>query len=399
MKTDFLYIHIPFCIRKCIYCDFFSVLYDESVAKTYIDALCQELYLKKDFSTTLKSIYIGGGTPSLLPSDCFRQLFNCLRNNFNSSSSAEITVEANPGTINESKINTMLSLGVNRLSIGIQSFNNDELKTLGRIHSSEDASRSIEIIKKEGINNFSVDLMYGIPGQTMDSWHNSISTAVGLSPTHISAYELTPEENTPLYKLIQSHKIDMPDEELILEMYNHAIDYFASCGYEHYEISNFALPGFKCMHNLNYWDRGEYIGVGAGAHSFINGRRSNNTKDITRYIEDLNNGIIPEIESAKPTSAEALKEFIFLGLRKTEGININELPPFIPPLPRGDIHTSIPHLTRGDIVGYNSLLNASKELIDEGYLEINRGYLALTRKGIVISNTIIVRLFERLRLD
>jgi oxygen-independent coproporphyrinogen-3 oxidase len=399
MKTDFLYIHIPFCIRKCIYCDFFSVLYDESVSKTYIDALCQELYLKKDFSTTLKSIYIGGGTPSLLPSDCFRQLFNCLRNNFNFSSSAEITVEANPGTINESKINTMLSLGVNRLSIGIQSFNNDELKTLGRIHSSEDASRSIEIIKKEGINNFSVDLMYGIPGQTMDSWHNSISTAVGLSPTHISAYELTPEENTPLYKLIQSHKIDMPDEELILEMYNHAIDYFASCGYEHYEISNFALPGFKCMHNLNYWDRGEYIGVGAGAHSFINGRRSNNTKDITRYIEDLNNGIIPEIESAKPTSAEALKEFIFLGLRKTEGININELPPFIPPLPRGDIHTSIPHLTRGDIVGYNSLLNASKELIDEGYLEINRGYLALTRKGIVISNTIIVRLFERLRLD
>ncbi len=399
MKTDFLYIHIPFCIRKCIYCDFFSVPYDESVAKKYIDALCQELYLKKDFSTILKTIYIGGGTPSLLPNECFRQLFNCLRNNFNFSSSAEITVEANPGTINESKINTVLSLGVNRLSIGIQSFNNDELKTLGRIHSSEDASRSIEIIKKEGINNFSVDLMYGIPGQTMDSWHNSISTAVGLSPTHISAYELTPEENTPLYKLIQSHKIQMPDEELILEMYNHAIDYFASCGYEHYEISNFALPGFKCMHNLNYWDRGEYIGVGTGAHSFINGIRSNNTEDITRYIEDLNNGIIPEIESAKPTSAEALKEFIFLGLRKTEGININELPPFIPPLPRGDIHTSIPHLTRGDIGEYNSLLDASKELIDEGYLEINRGYLALTRKGIVISNTIIVRLFERLRLD
>ncbi|TAL69678.1 MAG: radical SAM family heme chaperone HemW [Bacteroidetes bacterium] len=383
MKTDLLYIHIPFCIRKCIYCDFFSVSYDESVAKTYIDALCQELYLKKDFSTTLKSIYIGGGTPSLLPNDCFRQLFNCLRNNFNFSSSAEITVEANPGTINESKINTALSLGVNRLSIGIQSFNNDELKTLGRIHSSEDASRSIEIIKKEGINNFSVDLMYGIPGQTMDSWHNSISTAVGLSPTHISAYELTPEENTPLYKLIKSHKINMSDEELILEMYNHAIDYFASCGYEHYEISNFALPGFKCMHNLNYWDRGEYIGVGAGAHSFVNGIRSNNTKDITGYIEDLNNRIISDIESAKPTSVEALKEFIFLGLRKTEGININELPPFIPPLTRG----------------YNSLLDASKELIDEGYLEINRGYLALTRKGIVISNTIIVRLFERLRLD
>ena len=396
---EFLYIHIPFCIQKCIYCDFFSVSYDESVAKTYIDALCQELYLKKDFSATLKSIYIGGGTPSLLPDECFKQLFICLKDNFSFSSDIEITVEANPGTINESKINTVLSLGVNRLSIGIQSFNDNELKVLGRIHNSENATRSIDLIRKAGVNNFSIDLMYGIPGQTMDSWHNSISTAVGLSPTHISAYELTLEENTPLYKLIQSHKIQMPDEELILEMYNHAIDYFASCGYEHYEISNFALPGFKCMHNLNYWDRGEYIGVGTGAHSFINGIRSKNTEDIPRYIEDLNNGIIPEIESAKPTSAEALKEFIFLGLRKTEGININELPPFIPPLPGGDIHTSIPHLTRGDIGEYYSLLDASKELIDEGYFEINRGYLALTRKGIVISNTIIVRLFERLRLD
>jgi oxygen-independent coproporphyrinogen-3 oxidase len=373
--------------------------YDEPVAKTHIDALCQELYLKKDFYTTLKTIYIGGGTPSLLPDECFKQLFICLKDNFSFSSDIEITAEANPGTINESKINTVLSLGVNRLSIGIQSFNNDELKTLGRIHSSEDASRSIEIIKKEGINNFSVDLMYGVPGQTIESWHNSISTAVELSPTHISTYELTVEENTLLYKLIQSHKIQMLDEELILEMYNHAIDYFASCGYEHYEISNFALPGFRCVHNLNYWDRGEYIGAGAGAHSFINGIRSNNTEDITRYIEDLNNGIIPETESAKPISAEALKEFIFLGLRKTEGININELPPFSPPLPRGDIHTSIPHLTRGDIGGYKSLLDASKELIDEGYIEIERGYLRLTRKGIVISNTIIVKLFERLGLD
>jgi oxygen-independent coproporphyrinogen-3 oxidase len=258
---------------------------------------------------------------------------------------------------------------------------------LGRIHNSEDATRSIDLIRKAGMNNFSIDLMYGIPGQTMDLWHRSISKAIGLSSTHISAYELTPEENTLLYKLIKSHKIDMPDEELILEMYNHTIDYFASCGYEHYEISNFALPGFRCVHNLNYWGRGEYIGVGAGAHSFINGIRSKNTEDITRYIQDLNSGIIPEIESAGPTSEEALKEFIFLGLRKTEGININELPPFIP------------HLTRGDIGGYNSLLDASRELIDEGYLDIEKDYLRLTRKGIVISNTIIVKLFERLGID
>jgi oxygen-independent coproporphyrinogen-3 oxidase len=384
--SDFLYIHIPFCIKKCLYCDFFSVPYDESYAKTYVDALCKELNLKKDSARILKSIYIGGGTPSLLPDECFKTLFKCLRNNFNFSSSVEITVEANPGTINEPKINTILYLGINRLSLGIQSFNNNELRTLGRIHTSEDAIKAIGIIRKEGLRNFSMDLMYGIPGQTMDSWHKSISTAAELSPAHISAYELTPERKTPLYELIESNKIKMPDEEIILEMYNHTIDYLANSGYEHYEISNFALSGFRCIHNLNYWDAGEYIGVGAGAHSFINGIRSENTKDINRYMEYSNRGIIPEAESAKLTSKEYCKEFIFLGLRKTEGIDIMKLPPFIPPL------------TRGDKEGCNSLLEASRELIDDGYLDIDKGHLRLTRKGMVISNIIIVSLFDRLGL-
>jgi oxygen-independent coproporphyrinogen-3 oxidase len=384
--SDFLYIHIPFCIKKCLYCDFFSVPYDESYAKTYVDALCKELNLKKDSARILKSIYIGGGTPSLLPDECFKTLFKCLRNNFNFSSSVEITVEANPGTINEPKINTILYLGINRLSLGIQSFNNNELRTLGRIHTSEDAIKAIGIIRKEGLRNFSMDLMYGIPGQTMDSWHKSISTAAELSPAHISAYELTPERKTPLYELIESNKIKMPDEEIILEMYNHTIDYLANSGYEHYEISNFALLGFRCIHNLNYWDAGEYIGVGAGAHSFINGIRSENTKDINRYMEYSNRGIIPEAESAKLTSKEYCKEFIFLGLRKTEGIDIMKLPPFIPPL------------TRGDKEGCNSLLEASRELIDDGYLDIDKGHLRLTRKGMVISNIIIVSLFDRLGL-
>jgi len=381
---EFLYIHIPFCVRKCLYCDFFSVPYDESLAKAYIDTLCKELSLKKAYANTLKTIYIGGGTPSLLPDECFTQLFRCLRDNFHLSSSPEIIVEANPGTIDKKKINTLLSLGVNRLSIGIQSFNDEELRILGRIHTSEDALLTIELIKDARMSNFSIDLMYGIPGQTMDSWSKSISEAVGLSPAHISTYELTPEENTPLYELLQSHKMEMPDEELILEMYNHVIDYLTFCGYEHYEVSNFALPGFRCIHNLNYWDRGEYIGVGAGAHSFVKGVRSKNTEDVNNYIDDLNKGIIPEIESTKLTPLDTVKEFIFLGLRKMEGVNINKLPPFIPPLARGD---------RG---GCDSLLNACKELVDDGYLEIENSNLRLTRKGLVISNTIIVKLFERL---
>lgn len=381
-----LYIHIPFCIQKCLYCDFFSVPYNESLAITYIDALCKELHLKKDSADTLRSIYIGGGTPSLLPDDCFQQLFKCLRENYHLLPAVEITVEANPGTVNESKINTMLSFGVNRLSIGVQSFNDTELKILGRIHISDDVLKSIEIMEKVGIKNFSIDLMYGIPGQTMDLWKESISKAVAFSPAHISTYELTPEKNTPLYELIKSNKIKMPEEEMILEMYNYAIDYLVSCGYEHYEISNFALQGFRCIHNLNYWNRGDYIGVGAGAHSFINNLRSRNTVDINKYIENLNKGISTEIESTMLTPEDSLKEFIFLGLRKTEGININKLPSFIPPL------------ARGDTGGCNSLFDASKDMVAEGYLNIEKGYLRFTRRGIVISNTIIVRLFDKVKL-
>ena len=405
MKAESIYIHIPFCIQKCIYCDFFSVIYDESTAKKYVETLCKELFLKKDSINTIRTIYIGGGTPSVLPDVCFKQLFQCLRNNFHFSPSAEITVEINPGTVNESKIYTMLSCGVNRVSIGVQSLNDTELKTLGRIHTAEDSIRSIKLIKNQGIRNFSIDLIYAIPGQTMESWNKSLSMITGLSPTHISAYELTLEENTPLYKLIKSkennppspliskagtrglsHKIKMPDEDLILEMYNHATNYLSSCGYDHYEISNFALPAFRCIHNLNYWDRGEYIGVGAGAHSFINDVRSRNTLDINKYIGNLNEGLIPEEEPTKLNTEDSLNEFIFLGLRKTEGININKVPALTPPWAM-------------DYTGVcNNLIDASKDIIDEGYLKIENGFLKLTGKGIVISNTIIVRLFEKLQL-
>ena len=190
-----LYIHIPFCIKKCLYCDFLSVTYNELLAKAYTDALCKELILKKDFAGELKTIYIGGGTPTILPDECFKQLFTCIQNNYSLSPSPEITVEANPGTVNKSKIDAMLSLGVNRLSIGVQSFNDNKLKTLGRIHTSDEALKAIEAIKNSGINNFSIDLIYGIPGQTLDSWKKTVSKAAAftLSSTHISSYELTPE--------------------------------------------------------------------------------------------------------------------------------------------------------------------------------------------------------------
>ena len=397
--TGYLYIHIPFCIKKCLYCDFFSVPYNAKTAVNYTDALCKELSLKKDSAQSLKAIYIGGGTPSLLPDECFTKLFQCLRNNYHFSPDIEITVETNPGTISESKIQTLLDIGANRFSIGVQSFQDDELIFLGRIHNSGDATRTIETLIKHVIENFSIDLMYGIPGQTMDSWKASLRNAVELSPTHISTYELTLEENTPLYKLIKSPPPplcqsgdnfkpadaeckSLPDEEIVLDMYNHTIDYLAGHGYEHYEISNFALPGFKCSHNLNYWNRGEYIGAGAGAHSFVNGVRTKNIADVNRYIDSLNSGIITETESFMITPAESLKEIIFLGLRKTEGINAKDNP----------------SSTIYDREALKKLIDASGEMIREGYLELNEDYLRLTRKGTVISNTIIVKLFEKLGL-
>lgn len=360
--------------------------YNELSARSYVNALCRELCLKKAYSDELKTVYIGGGTPSLLPVECFRQLVTCIRDNFHLSPDIEISVEVNPGTIDESKVDTLLSLGINRLSIGIQSFHDNELLTLGRIHTSGDSIRSLGMFKKVGLDNFSIDLIYGIPGQTMESWKQSISTALEFSPAHISAYELTPEEGTPLYMAIRTDRIKMPDEESILEMYDHAIDYLTDHGYEHYEISNFALPGRRCMHNINYWERGQYIGAGAGSHSFMNNMRSRNIKDIDKYIETVNKGTIPEIESMRLTSEEALKEFIFLGLRKREGINIGKIAP------------AAHLLTNGDTGLRTALMGASEELVDEGLIEIGRDHLRLTRKGIVLSNTVIVRLFEKLGL-
>ncbi|NWF75305.1 MAG: radical SAM family heme chaperone HemW [Nitrospirae bacterium] len=380
--VEFLYIHIPFCIKKCLYCDFISIPYNISLVEDYINALCKELTLKKHLAKTLKSIYIGGGTPSILSEKCFQQIFLCLKDNYNLSSYIEITVEVNPGMFNESKLTNLLSLGVNRISIGIQSFDNRELQILGRIHNSADAIKAITLIKKSGLKNYSIDLMYGIPGQTIDSWKKSLSKAIAFSPSHISAYELTLEENTPLFEIIKkwknkgtSRKLKMLDEDIILQMYNYTIDYLANSGFEHYEISNFAVPGYNCLHNINYWDRGQYIGTGVGAHSFIGNLRSENTGNIYRYIEDLRKSKIPETYSIQLTPDESLKELIFLGLRKRKGVNISKLKVFKP-----------------------ILLQECEELFKLGYMVIEKGHLRLTRKGINISNKIVLEVFDSLGL-
>jgi oxygen-independent coproporphyrinogen-3 oxidase len=373
--ADFLYIHIPFCLRKCRYCDFLSVPYDASSAGHYLDALCRELELKKDNAGTLRSIYIGGGTPTILSEKHLRNLLECIRNNYFLSSDAEITVEANPGSLDRTKIDTMLSLGVNRLSVGVQSFHDNELKTLGRIHSADDAQRSLALVRKSGIENFSIDLMYGIPGQDVTSWLESLAKAAEFSPMHISAYELTPEQNTPFFHLLNSNRIEMPDDDQILTMYASGIDYLESRGYAQYEISNFAFRDYECRHNLNYWDRGEYLGAGAGAHSFLNNIRSRNTGDIGKYIEELASGNIPVREPLRLTPEDSLRESLFLGLRKKQGVRLN----------------------KSAIFSENGIA-LCRVLIDEGFLEIYGDSMRLTRKGFPVSNAVIVELFGKFGL-
>lgn len=371
----FLYIHIPFCVRKCLYCDFLSVPHKMGVEEKYIDSLCREMTLRRGAAGPLRAVYVGGGTPSLLKDSNLARLFDCIRDNFLFLPAAEITVEANPGTLTKPGVETMLSAGVNRISMGAQSLNDGELRALGRIHSADDVRLSVELLKRCGMRNLSLDLMYGIPGQTLETWNDTLSAAVDLSPSHISSYELTAEKGTPIFDLVSSGALSLPDEEMVVEMYGHAIDHLSSAGYVHYEVSNFALPGAQCAHNLNYWDRGEYIGMGAGAHSFMDGARSANTGDLEEYVSCLAAGVVPAGKPHQVSTDEASREFLFLGLRKREGISITEAE------------------ARGiDIV------TRCGEMLDQGYIATEGTRVRLTGKGLIISNTVTVRLFELLGL-
>jgi oxygen-independent coproporphyrinogen-3 oxidase len=243
------------------------------------------------------------------------------------------------------------------------------------MHDATDALHAVELISRAGIRNFSIDLMYGIPGQTPETWRETLKGTLDLGPPHISSYELTPEKNTRLFDLMKSGEIELPSEDLILAMYDNAIDSFSSAGYKQYEISNFARPGCLCAHNMNYWNRGEYIAVGTGAHSFLGGRRTKNTCDVESYVNLLQRGLSPIAEVTEISPDEELKEFIFLGLRKGEGINLKH-----------------------DKIAATGIEDAVEDLIKNGHLGISGDRLRLTGKGVLISNSVIVAIFERLHL-
>jgi oxygen-independent coproporphyrinogen-3 oxidase len=380
--VNYLYIHIPFCTKKCIYCDFYSIPFKSHIAEDYIKALCKEIELRKDIVGNLTTIYIGGGTPTILSGKEIAGLLQAVRDNYAIDPDAEITIEANPRTISEDKAKKLLDSGINRISIGIQSLIDKELIILGRSHNAEDAIEAVKDVRSAGFKNVSIDLIYGIPSQKfqisnfkfqIQNWEYSLQKALKLSPEHISIYELTPEENTSLYEDIKSGRLAMPEEGVISEMYYKGIDILKDHGYVHYEISNFARKyednGYECRHNLNYWNRGEYLGIGAGAHSFFGSKRTGNARDISFYIESIDNNKMPVAEEHYITNDEALKEFIFLGMRKTDGIDMN----FLPEKKRVLIKKAV------------------EDLASHGLVEFKDSHLRLTRKGLILSNEVIVQ--------
>lgn len=383
-----LYVHIPFCLKRCIYCDFVSGVYDPEKADAYIKAL------KKEISNIagagpFSTLYIGGGTPTALSASVLTDLINHIFSHFKFEDNYEATIEVNPGTIDKEKLQVIRSLGINRISIGIQSFNDRELAFLGRIHSSQEAEQAVYSARDAGFENIGTDLIYGIPGQDMVAWKKTLETTVLLKPEHISTYELTVEEDTMLYKRCKGQEIrdkgqgsrcKMLSEENIVEMYEYTIDYLRSHGYTHYEISNFALPDCQSRHNLNYWDRGGYYGTGLGAHSFIKGNRYCNTDNLDAYLRAFSENKSSVKESEYIAEDKVLSESLFLGLRKTVGINIESFS------------------KRYKINVLSHYQNEIRELQEAGLIEIVSSgcsyetILRLTRKGLLLSNEVFARL-------
>lgn len=316
-----IYIHIPFCVQKCAYCDFNSYpgLWDMSYS--YGKAAEREIINSPFRGGNIDTVYIGGGTPTSIDDEIIRKILDALKSGFDISGEAEITVECNPGTADLSKLLRLRRAGINRLSIGCQSADDGILKKLGRIHSFSDFADCFRLARDAGFENISVDLMFGLPGQNMKIWTDTLGKITAMSPEHISAYSLKIEEGTPFYDMRKAGKLDIPDDDLNRAMYDAAVEYLNGSGYKRYEISNFSKPGFESRHNLIYWRLDDYIGFGAGAHSFAGGKRFSNPLGIGEYISSVNSGSPPS-DLAKPESVkEMMCEFMFLGLRLDEGVS------------------------------------------------------------------------------
>lgn len=386
-----IYIHIPFCVKKCDYCDFLSGSYNEETRNAYVDCLINEIkyygarYGFGGRNIPVTSVFFGGGTPSILDGISIARILNILRDNYNIEETAEITVECNPGTIDRNKLLHYREAGVNRLSIGLQSANDDELRSVGRIHTYEEFLEGYHMARELGFDNINIDLMSALPSQTIASYRETLKKVINHKPEHISAYSLILEEGTCLYERLSAFEksgqaTGLPDEDTEREMYYMTKELLGDAGYERYEISNYARVGYSCSHNKAYWLRDDYIGMGLGASSCMDGVRTKNISDLNRYMEITSNievlekvnGVIDCEETQELTEADKMAEFMFLGLRMTEGVSKEKFRKYF-----GEDYNTI----------YGGV---TEKLIEEGLLEeCHEGDgIKLTELGVDVSNSV-----------
>ena len=365
-----VYIHIPFCKRKCYYCDFVSYPEKYELQGKYIDKVIQEIEENKKIlqDNNVTTIYIGGGTPSSIKPELIKRILNKVYNYTEINNIKEITIEVNPGTATKNNLQLYKNCGINRISIGLQSTNNDILNEIGRIHNFNQFLDTYKWAREAEFKNINVDLMIGIPNQTLDDVKTSLEKVVSLKPEHISVYSLIVEDETPMKKLIESGKLKLPDEEDERNQYKYTKNFLELNGYKHYEISNFAKPGFESKHNLNCWEQKQYIGLGVAAHSYINGVRYSNTISLEEYL-NKDSKDIKEIHETQ-TIDDMKKEYMLLGLRKIDGVQISKFE---------------------EKFGENPIYlfkNELKKLIQEGLLIIDLDNIKLTEKGLDLANIV-----------
>ncbi len=318
-RTLGIYVHIPFCVKKCHYCDFLSGPATREVQKTYIERILEEITCYRELLGQRKTdtIFFGGGTPSVLEGEDLARILECLRTYGNVSEDAEISIEANPGTVSEEKLKIWKEAGINRISFGLQSADPEELKLLGRIHTWEEFKKNYRLARACGFQNINVDLMSALPGQTVDKWKQTMERVTALEPEHISAYSLIIEEGTSFYEQYGSHPELLPSEDEERAIYYETKSFLEKKGYERYEISNYAKKGFACRHNLSYWERVDYLGLGLGAASLLGNVRKSNQTDLNAYLQGKFEG-----EREVLSKENAMEEYFFLGLRKMEGVDL-----------------------------------------------------------------------------
>ncbi|RJP17443.1 MAG: radical SAM family heme chaperone HemW [Candidatus Abyssobacteria bacterium SURF_5] len=371
--AEAVYVHIPYCSSKCPYCDFASVPAAGSVDR-YLEALGEEIRQRAKHVSTVRTLHIGGGTPTVLSAAQITRLFHSLRSSFHISTGAEITLEANPCTVEREKIDAFISAGGNRVSLGAQSFIDSELTTLGRLHGSEDIYRANEIIRGSGIKNLNFDLIFAIPDQTIQSWRHSLEEAVSLAPEHLSTYCLTVEPGTPFDSLVEAGTFRRKTAEEELELYQAAREILIRAGYEHYEISNFAKPGRRASHNLVYWSNGEYLGLGASAVSYLDGKRVVNVRDPVRYMEAVcRRGHAVEEAEYIPLRMQAIETMI-QRLRLSERIDCSSF------------------RTKFGVHPVELFGGSFEQMVTEGYIEYEDDTIRSTFDGWRLANEVAMRL-------